>query len=56
MFLIFQKHLNKSTRKINSYFGIIAQIWNTSKAELAVYFTSQNAFKYRFIFILADTE
>jgi len=36
-FFLFQKHLNKSTGKINSYFSIITQILNTSKAELAVY-------------------
>jgi len=37
-FFIFHEHLNKSTRKINSYFTIITQILNTSKAELAVNF------------------
>jgi len=31
-----QNHLNKSTWKINIYFSIITQIWNTSKAELVV--------------------
>ena len=36
-FFLFQKHLNKSTWKINSYFSIITQILNASKAELAIY-------------------
>jgi len=31
-------YMNKSTWKINSYFGIIAQILNTSRAELAGYY------------------
>ena len=36
LFFLFQKHLNKSACKVNSYFSIITQILNTSKAELAV--------------------
>ena len=33
---LFQKHVNKSAWKINSYFSIITQTSNTSKTELAV--------------------
>ena len=56
-FFLFQKDLNKTTWKINSYFSTITQILNTSKAERAVHcVTRRNAFKYCRSSFCADTE
>jgi len=51
-FLLFQKHLNKSTWKSNSDFCIITQISTRQKQSLRFTVTSQNTLKYKFIFIL----
>ena len=44
-FFLFQKCLNKSTWKINSYFSTSLKFWTLRKQSLQLTVTSQNAFK-----------